>query len=152
MLCMLLVSIACKQDPSRTTDENNTATQSKLVVLPFLKAEDIQTLLATTETVDMIFFNLPISVSQDDPASAKNSVMYISPATPAVAETCQADGRMSWISQGTILREADFYLGQGCYQFVFMENNKPAYRNAMSVEAVQFFETIVKQANQQPNQ
>ena len=149
---VILLFIACKQDASKPSDEPNTPPQSKLAALPYLTNMDIQGLLAKTETVDMIFFHLPISVSQDDAASARNSVMDSSPATPAVADTCRAAGRMSWMSQGVILKEADFYLGQGCYQFVFIEDNKAAYRNAMSSEAIQFFETILKQVNQKPNQ
>ena len=150
LLCCLW--IACKQDQTKAVEEGTAPPKSKIAALPVLGQAEIQQLLATTETVDMIFFYLPISVSQDDAASAKNSVMYISPSSPTVADTCKAAGRLSWMSQGTILREADFYLGTGCHQFVFIENNQAVYRNAMSPEAIQFFDNIIQQVKQKSNQ
>jgi|GEM_PF-851599 len=113
--------------------------------LPFLSSQDVNTLYSQAEKADIIFYQLPISVSQDDPGSAKNSVLYIVPASPNITSQCEPVGRLSWNSNGVIVREADFYIGEGCNHFVFIENGKPVYKNAMSPEGVQFFQTIMSQ-------
>jgi len=102
-------------------------------------------LYSIAEQIDVIFYSLPISVSQDDPASAKNTTLYLVPATPNITSQCQPIGRMSWISGGKIVREADFYIGEGCNHFVFFQNGKPVYENAMSLDGVQYFQTIMSQ-------
>ena len=138
---------ACQQKKDSGTSEGSTDTStSRPAQLPFLQSVDVNTLYSTAQTVDIIFYNLPISVTQDDPASTKNSVLYIVPALPAISGKCVAVGRMSWISDGKIVREADFFLGQGCNYFEFMENGKPAFRNAMAPAGVEFFTTIMSQA------
>ena len=112
---------------------------------PFLSSQEVNTLYSLAEKVDIIFYNLPISVNQDDPGSAKNTVLYVAPAAPNISSHCEPVGRLSWIVNGKIFREADFYVGEGCNHFVFIENGQPVYKNAMAPEGVQFFQTIMSQ-------
>lgn len=145
----ILVSLlsACQQKKDTGASEVSTETStSRPTQLPFLQSVDVNTLYSIGQSVDIIFYKLPISVSQDDAASVKNSVLYIVPALPAISGKCEAVGRMSWLSDGKIIREADFFLGQGCNYFEFMENGQPAYRNAMAPAGVEFFTTIISQA------
>jgi hypothetical protein len=145
----ILVSLlsACQQKKESGTAEGvQDKSTSRPAQLPFLQSVDVNTLYSIVQSVDILFYKLPISVSQDDPASAKNSVQYIVPALPAISSKCEAVGRMSWISDGKIVREADFFVGQGCNYFEFMENDQPAYRNAMAPAGVEFFTTIMSQA------
>ena len=138
---------ACQQKKdSGTSEVPSDASTSRPAPLPFLQSVDVNTLYSIVQSVDILFYKLPISVSQDDAASAKNSVQYIVPALPAISSNCEAVGRMSWISDGKIVREADFFLGKGCNYFEFMENGQPAYRNAMAPAGVEFFTTIISQA------
>lgn len=144
MLCAVLS--ACKhQNDNATTNASNTATTTRAPTLPFLQSSDVNKLYSMAESVDVIFYKLPISVNQDDPTSAKNTALYVVPASPNISSTCEPVGRLSWISNGKIFREADFYIGEGCNHFVFMENGQPAYKNAMSPEGVQFFQTVMSQ-------
>jgi hypothetical protein len=117
--------------------------------LPFLSSQDVNTLYSQAEQVDIIFYKLPMSVSQTEPASAKNTVLYVTPAAPIITGKCEPVGRLSWISGGKIIKEADFYIGDGCNHFVFFENGQPVYKNAMGLEGVQFFQTIMSQAGPQ---
>lgn len=97
----------------------------------------------------MIFYNLPMSVNQDDAKSAKNTAMYISPAAAIMNNPCKALGRLSWISKGTIVKEADIYSDTGCQYFIFMKDNKPVAANAMAESGTIFFNQIITQAAQQ---
>ena len=142
---LLLSACQQKKDSGPAEGLKDTST-SRPAQLPFMQSVDVNTLYSIAQSVDIIFYKLPISVNQDDPASAKNSVLYIVPALPSISNKCEAVGRMSWMSDGKIVREADFFLGQGCNYFEFMENGLPAYRNAMAPAGVEFFSTIVNQA------
>ncbi|HJW30871.1 MAG TPA: hypothetical protein VJ508_16670 [Saprospiraceae bacterium] len=141
----LIVFAACsgKKGNGTSTEQPASAAQNSL---PFLSNLEISKLYAMSQKVDIIFYNLPISVSQDDEESAKNTVLYITPASPANMGSCKAIGRLSWISEGKIVREADFYLGDNCHYLVFMEHNQPVFANDMGKEGVEFFTNIMNQA------
>ena len=124
----------------------NTPKQS--AAFPSLGNEQITQLYAAAEKLDMIFYDLPISVNQDDAASAKNSVLYISPAPVTLNNSCKALGRMSWIANGAIIKEADIYVDSLCKYFVFMEQNASVAANAMSESGVKFFENVISQVQQ----
>ncbi len=96
----------------------------------------------------MIFYNIPMSINQDDAASAKNTVLYISPAPAIMSNPCKPLGRLSWISQGVIVKEADIYVDTGCQYMLFMKDNQPVAANAMAESGVQFFNQILSQVQQ----
>lgn len=147
IVMLFAVLSACKNQKDNTSinDTPTTESISKGPSLPFLQSSEVNTLYSKAESVDIIFYKLPISVNQDDPTSAKNTALYVVPASPNITSTCEPVGRLSWISNGKIFREADFYIGEGCNHFVFMENGQPAYKNAMSPEGLQFFQTVMSQ-------
>lgn len=112
---------------------------------PSLGNTEISELYAVTDKVDMIFYEMPISVNQDDAASAKNSVLYVSPAPAVMNKSCKPLGRFTWLSDGAIYKEADFYMDSVCQYFIFMTNNKPVAANAMSESGVEFFTNLFSQ-------
>jgi len=115
---------------------------------PPLGNEELTKLYSIAEKVDMIFYNLPMSVNQEDAASAKNTVLYISPAPAIMSNPCKPLGRLSWISQGIIVKEADIYVDTGCQYMIFMKDNQPVAANAMSESGVQFFNQILRKVQQ----
>jgi hypothetical protein len=117
-----------------------------------LSAEDVTQLLSKADKVDMIFYNHPISVTQEDEPSVRNTVMYILPTPPSVTVKCPPLGRLAWMSEGVIIREADVFQGNGCNYLLFMENNQPVAANALANEGVQFFTSIISQVNQKQQQ
>ncbi len=116
---------------------------------PPISNAEITNLFSITDKVDMIFYNLPMSINQDDAKSAKNTALYVSPAPALMNAPCKALGRLSWISKGVIVKEADIYSDTGCQYFIFMTDNKPVAANAMSESGVVFFNQILSQAAQQ---
>ncbi len=143
LLLLLLISIlpltSCKNDTAKEVKSETEAPAA----LPALSNQDLTTLYAATDKVDVIFYELPISVNQDDAASAKNSVLYVSPAAATMNPSCKPAGRITFISEGSIYKEADVYLGSGCNYFVFMEKNQPVAINTMAESGVEFFSTLI---------
>ncbi len=139
MLCW-----SCKSESGQKADE----APKEVVTTPSyppLGNEAISKLYADADQVDIIFFYLPISVNQEDPASVKSTVLYVSPAAPQITGQCKAIARLSWIAEGAIIKEADVFLDTGCIYLLFMEDNKPAAANAMSPAGVEFFNNIISQ-------
>lgn len=116
--------------------------------LGFLDKADIAALNASADHVDIIFYNHPISVSQDDTASVRNTVHYIMHYAPTVTYKCAPLGRLAWMANGVIVKEADIYVGTGCNYLLFIANNKPYAANAMAMEGVQFFNNILAQVKE----
>lgn len=144
-VCLLFFSCKPSGTKSNVTEEPK---ESAAIKYPALGNQEISTLYANAEKVDMIFYDLPISVNQDDAASAKNSVLYISPAPVEINNSCKALGRLSWISKGVIIKEADIYMDSLCNYFLFMVNNQPVAANAMSESGVYFFKNIISEVEQ----
>ncbi len=148
-LILLSVFITSCAHPAKEVKEEEKATTINASPYPSMTNEEITNLYSITDKVDMIFYNLPMSINQEDARSAKNTVLYISPAPPVPNTPCKPLGRLSWISKGAIVKEADIYCDTGCQYFIFMTDNKPVAANAMSESGVVFFNQILSQAAQQ---
>ncbi len=140
------MAVSCQE--KKNTDPTETPTGApEIPTYPALGNDVLSRLYAETEKVDIIFYNLPISVNQDDAPSAKNTALYVSPASPNITKTCQPIARLTWIAKGTILKEADVYCEIGCQYLLFMENNKPVAANAMVQGGIEFFNNIISQVS-----
>ncbi len=147
LVCLSCIVISCKPANTEVTvNEKPEAPSSP--VYPALGSQEITQLYAMTDKVDMIFYDLPISVNQDDAKSAKNSALYVSPAPAVMNKSCKPLGRLTWMSDGAIIKEADIYMDSTCHYFLFMTNNQPVAANAMSESGVQFFTSIISQVQQ----
>ena len=142
----LVVSTSCQEKKNTDTTEITTAVP-EIPTYPALGNEVLSRLYAETEKVDIIFYNLPISVNQEDAPSAKNTALYVSPASPNITKVCQPIARLTWVSQGTIAKEADVYFESGCQYFLFIENNQPIAANAMVQSGIDFFNNIISQVS-----
>lgn len=147
LFSILFLHISCKE--AKQSDQPETEATASPYQYPALGNAELTSLFAVTEKVDMIFYNHPFSINQDDAKSAKNSVLYVTPAPVEINKSCKPLGRLSWIADGKIIREADFYMDSVCRYFIFMTNNQPSAANAMSESGVSFFTNIFQQVQQQ---
>jgi hypothetical protein len=143
-----ITSWSCQPKKNAETAETETAAPN-MPSYPALGNEEVSRIYSQSDHVDIIFYNLPISVSQDDPASVKNTALYVSPASPIITSQCKPIARLSWMAQGTIIREADVHVEAGCQYLLFFENSKPVAANAMQQAGVDFFQNIIRQVEQQ---
>lgn len=147
--CLMMASApGCKSKTAEDPPKVETETLAG-ATYPFLGNADISQLYATADHIDIIFYDLPISVNQDNPSSVKNTVLYISPAAPQITKQCKAIARLSWMAAGEIIREADVFIEDGCQYLMFMESNKPAAANSLSQGGIDFFKNIISQVQQQ---
>ena len=148
---LITLSASCKSEAKTETTEPVAAVPAP-PTYPALGNEAIGTLYSQADKVDIIFYDLPISVNQDNPASVKNTVLYVSPAAPNITGNCKPLGRLTWMQQGNIIREADIYCDTGCEYLLFMQDNKPFAANAMGPAGVAFFKNVISQVEKQKQQ
>src|SRR5688500_12316401 len=88
-----LVFISCKPKDTQIEAE---VVEKKTAVLSYhaLVNQDISNLYSIVDKFDMIFYEMPISVNKDDAASAKNSVLYVTPSPVELNASCKAWGRL----------------------------------------------------------
>ena len=157
LLFAVLALAACSNKDSSGSDQQTSGKDSIPApildpAMRYLSSAEVNQLYVQAEKVDMIFYNHPISVNQEDAASVKNTAMYVMPAPPSVTARCNPLGRLAWLAGGAILREADVYVGNGCNYLLFIENNKPIAANALANEAVEFFNNIISQVKDKQQQ
>jgi hypothetical protein len=141
-----LLSIeACQQKKETEVAADAAQPAPAVPAYPALGNREISELYASADKVDIIFYNLPISVNQEDASSVRNTVLYISPVAAVMNAGCKPLGRLSWMSKGVIVQEADVYSDSGCNYLIFMKDNKPVAANALELAGIEFFKNIISQ-------
>ncbi len=136
---LLLTTNACKNTSSTTP--KNVAQQAELVA--GLSGIDINNLVQQADFVDFLFYHMDISVSQEDIASIQTSAKFFSAEVKPANMQCAAIGRISFLSKGKIIREADIHLIGACSYFTIIENKLAKGTNRISPEGVNFLQTLM---------
>lgn len=110
---------------------------------PSLPLDTLQMLWEQCDYIDYVFYYKDFSVSQNKQADIRGAIRYISEEVPAIQPACQPIGRIFYQVQGENRLEADLYFSQGCTYFIFYENGKKTYANAIMPAGVQFFNQVM---------
>ena len=94
--------------------------------------------------LDATFYDLPVSINQNDPAQIRSSLTHIGEAPANLSPTCKPFGRVWFQIDGVNRQEADIYFADGCTYFVWFRDGKPAYSNAMTESGVAFYNNILR--------
>lgn len=125
--------------PQSTTDNN----------LPSLTTDYMKKIATNCDYIDYIFYDLPISISQDEKSAIMSNINFISRETvDSYSSNCKSMGRKSFQSNGEIILEADIYLDRtnGCYFYIFLIDGKPTYANKISKDGINFYFNVFGQA------
>ena len=134
VLIVAMGFVACKSDSSGDSDG-----------LSALPAEKLEELTTSCDGIDIIFYNSPMSMAQDESRAIQATLSYISPNPATPKPECEPMARISFIGSGVMLADANIYCTQGCTYFEFMEGDEAVYANALSDQGIQFFSGILKQ-------
>jgi hypothetical protein len=117
---------------------------------PSIPLDTLQMLWEQCDYIDYVFYYTDFSISQNKQADIRGTIRYISEETPAIPAGCQPIGRIFFQVQGENRQEADLYFSQGCTYFLFYEDGKQAYANAIMPAGVQFFNQVMSARTQAP--
>lgn len=147
LLMITVAFVACKNDKTtdNTTQAASPTTQSSLNTLsyPSVPEELVVNIGTKGDHIDVIFYNMPISISRDGNDDVQQMLSHVSQQPPTQVAVCNPIGRIFFQGQGETLAEADLYLGENCNYYLFMVDGKPTYANALLPEGTKFFENII---------
>ena len=139
---------ACKQ-----TDNSNQSGQevaSSTTTLDGLPTEILRNAVQNCNNIDIIFYNLPISVNQSDQNSVRGSLGFIGQKATQNVGGCPSIGRIFYNSDSGTVAEADIHFSDNCYYFGFLENNQVKYANEITPEGINFFSQLINSAQNPP--
>lgn len=139
------------QNPGQVTlgDDLSKTNQPAGGGLGSIQIEAMRELWESSDAVDIIFYETNFSLSQTEKAAIQQTLGYFLPMPIAHNTSCKPIGRIAFLIQGEIRREADIYIHEGCQYFLWMEKEKPVYINPMSPQGVAFFDGILKKGQDQ---
>ena len=140
---LTIICIGCKQVPNNQKKDQ----QNQAQLYEGIPKDVVTQLFNECDYVDHIFYNLPFSLSQDDPAAIKAGLQFLSiPQEPTDISICTTPlARISYQVKGEIIAEADIYFNETCRLFVFIEDNKPKYVNPLNQQGLAFYQNILSQ-------
>ena len=110
---------------------------------PSIPLDTLQMLWDQCDYIDYVFYYQDFTVSQNQQADIQNAIRYISEAAPEILPGCQPIGRIFYQVRGDNRLEAELHFSQGCTYFIFYENGKKAYANAIMPAGIQFINQIM---------
>lgn len=146
LLVTLLLLQSCKSDSGQSTINTSVVAKAKTFQSDLgIQKEHVQMIVDNCSHVDVIFSDLPISMSLNDKAAIMNDLSYISPdALSEVPLNCgKPIGRKVFNGNGEILIEADIYFSQECVFFVFIKDEELLFANRMNDKGVNFYNNII---------
>ncbi|MCZ2100825.1 MAG: hypothetical protein LC107_04720 [Chitinophagales bacterium] len=147
----LLLNVGCKSDnkPASPTTQVQDNVDMSSPEIPGVPEEVMLRLINECTFIDYIFSQLPFSLSQDEPPSIKQNILFIDYTKPVgrIPKHCKPDGRKFFQIQGEIVYDVDVYILNGCNFYVFVDKeNKPMYANYITPEGMNFYNNTIKQA------
>ena len=140
MVCLFFMSLVSCQSNEKAADDESQIAQVGSFPLPMFTR-----LMQECDYVDIIFFDSPASISQNDQRSIQSALMFMDPVAAQLDPTCKPLGRISYMIDGEIVAEGDFYCDDRCQYIAFVEEGKVVYANTLSGDGVSFFTNIIKQ-------
>lgn len=139
LFCLGIVLLfSCKSNPAPTQEKQAEKSQGHLT------QDDILSLSRDADFVDIIFYQMDISVSQNDPASVLQTTQFLTLNGKPSGMNCPAIGRLTYLSKGKIIREADIHFqGTACAYFTIIENKNPVGTCTISPDGLKFFDSMI---------
>lgn len=150
LACAILLCIGCaenKKQPTTATPPAAPPTPTQLVAMNYPSLPmDIVNLIGTQgDHIDVLFYNMPISMSRDGNADVQVMLSQISSQAPVSVAPCQAIGRIFFQGKGETFIEADLFFGENCNYYLFYKDNKPAYANLLLPDGIKLYDNLTRQ-------
>lgn len=149
-IATITLAIGCKGDTNSKASAPTTSNVTKTVTanqIPSVPAELMKKLFMECDYTDYIFHDLPFSMSQDEQASIRANLNYVSTEPiGSIPAGCKPMGRQFYHINGEIVLEANVYYDANCKFYVFVDGEKPLYANKMTETGEKFFSSMIAQA------
>ncbi len=145
LFILITVALALNSWSCKPKSKETSAPQAQGNTLPTLPIENLRTLVSECNHIDFIMYNPSFSMSTDEASSVRSTLQQISDAPATHAQRNQPIGRIFYQAGTETLLEADIYIGAGGDYFLFYQDKKPAYANAMTPQGRAYYDQILSQ-------
>ena len=100
-------------------------------------------LFKRTIAIDVIAYDLGVSLSYNNPGSIQPVVAMIKPSLGGATSACKPVGRISFMFDTGIGEEAEMYVHQGCKTLVWLDKGQKAFSNELTDEGRDFWNNFI---------
>ncbi len=151
--CLTLSSFACQQATSKKKIVEATVdVDFPKPNYPSIARETMEMLWDKCTNIDLIFSNLPYSVSTNTNQESRPLLMHISTDAAFVDAKCPLTASVVYLANGQIVLEGNLYYSdnQQCSYMVFLENGQPKYANYLSQQGKDYFKQLFSTVKIEP--
>lgn len=151
--CLLLFLIACKDSTKEAKPkvQESQKTEVKGIKLPGLPFDIRNKLMKEATAVDYSWNNLPLSMSMGIEDGLRQNISFISTEIPDVIPAyCRPVAHKYFSVGGDVYLDADVYLTEGCFFYVFVDGSKPIYANMITAEGINFYNQVLSRSVPKP--
>lgn len=146
---LAITVFSCQNDASSKKETTVQPASSSEMNYPPLPEEDLLNLYKNTIAVDVIAYDLGISMSYNDAASIRPIMAMLKPAQASEKASCKSIGRISFMYASGLGEEAEMMIHNGCQSFVWLKDGKKAYMNQLTDDGHQFFTRFMPEGGKQ---
>lgn len=143
---LLVNFFACQQaaPKKKITETAPTSVSAPMPNYPSIPRETMEMLWSKCTNIDLIFSNLPYSVSTNSNEESRPLLMHISTDAAFVDAKCPFTASVVYLANGQIVLESNLYYSdnQECCYMVFLENGQPKYANYLSQQGKDYFKQL----------
>lgn len=152
--CLLLLSHcgnnnSADKTTEASTKQTSTAPAAATASYPSIPVERLEYLWNNATYMDVVFYELPVSMNQSSLESIRTTLAHIAEEVPAISPNCKSIGRIFFQVGQQNVESAEIYFQPGCTFYLWLENDKPAYANQMTEDGVGFYNNIFKSVQSQ---
>lgn len=144
----LLGLLACKaESPKNISSSPAQASATAAQVPPAIPAEKLIDLYESCDYIDIIFRDLPFSISQEDKPSIQQTIRNINNVAPTSINTsCTYFAQQIFQEDGEIVLDAKIFFQETCTYYLFYENGVEKYSGSFTPDGIKFYNNILAQA------
>lgn len=157
-----LILFSCENKATTTTanEENLTneapvpgsagiaSSDASQATYPSISIDRLEYLWNNANYMDVVFYELPVSLNQSTPEQIRSTIAHISEKPPIIDPNCKAVGRIFFQVDGVNVEEADIYFQNGCTFYLWLKDGKPTHANTFTQAGIDFYNNIYAQVQQ----
>ena len=154
-ITLLFTSLLCtcglaeKKEAAPEKPVQATAIQHKY---PSLPTDRLKFIFENATYMDATFYKLPISINQNSQAQIQSTLAGTGADPMAYRPTCEAIGHIWFQIDGKNVEEADIYFENQCAGYVWYDDGKPAFSNALTESGANFYLNIFRSVDKNVGQ
>lgn len=153
LACCLLLLCHCGNNNAAGNDSTketpNTVPVATRASYPSIPVERLEYLWNNATYMDVVFYELPVSMNQSSLESIRSTLAHIAEEVPTISPDCKSVGRIFFQVGQQNVESAEIYFQAGCTFYLWLENDKPAYANQLTEDGVAFYNNIFKSVQSQ---